>query len=70
MQTAVLQRSLRGIPADRVVRFEVIPFLSVWVDAGQLQRLLTDPQVISVQEDIPVPPMLKQGVPLIQADKV
>jgi subtilisin family serine protease len=70
MQDAMLQRSLPNIAAGRVVRFETVPFLSVRVDADQLQRIFADPQVVSVNEDVPVPPSLQQSVPLIQADKL
>jgi subtilisin family serine protease len=70
VQTEVLNRALPGIAASRVVRFETIPFLSVWVNAEQLARLLAEARVVSLQEDVPVPPSLADSVPLIEANRV
>ena len=54
---------------DSVALFDTIPFLAMNADAATLQRLLDNPQVDSIQEDVPVPPALPQSVPLIRADQ-
>jgi subtilisin family serine protease len=52
----------------RVRRFEAIPYLSMVVTPSELERLIADGRVTTIQEDVPVPPTLVQSVPLIQAD--
>jgi subtilisin family serine protease len=52
------------------VKYETIPFMSVLATRDQLERLLNDPQVVSVQEDIPLRPFLSKSVPLIRANKL
>ena len=42
-----------GIPESDVVLFTTIPYFSAFVTASQLARLMRDPGVLSVQEDIP-----------------
>ncbi len=61
-----------GDPAgdDGVRRYETIPFLSMVVTAAELARLIADDRVVTVQEDVPVPPTLLDSVPLIQAARV
>lgn len=56
MQAAVVKRVFGSSSADGVVRFSTIPFLSMFVNADQLRRLLDDPAVSSIQEDRPVAP--------------
>jgi subtilisin family serine protease len=68
VQDAVGRRA--AIPAAAIVKFETIPYLSAFVTAPQLQRLLRDPAVGSIQEDIPDRGQLAESVPLIEADKV
>lgn len=55
--------------SDSVALFDTIPFLAMNADAATLQRLLDNPQVKSIQEDVPVPPALPQSVPPIRADQ-
>lgn len=61
--------SLAGGGVSGVVLFDTIPYLAVNADSQALRRLLADPAVVSVQEDVPVPPTLAQSVPLIKADQ-
>ena len=76
-QRARLRTSQQSLLADlgawqqnrAVALFDTIPFLAMNADAATLQRLLDNPQVDSVQEDVPVPPTLLQSVPLIKADQ-
>ena len=56
-----------GVAAENVVTFEYIPFVSMWVDATQLRRILSDPNVLSVQEDLPGTAGVTVSVPRIQA---
>jgi hypothetical protein len=56
VQDAVAARVLGSASAEGVVRYSSIPFMSMFVDAGQLSRLLADPAVTSIQQDIPVAP--------------
>lgn len=68
---AAQEALLRRLGAARdAVRLSTIPFLALEADPGTLQRLLADPAVASVQEDVPMPPLLRQSVPLIAADRV
>lgn len=60
-----------GSPSDPdVVRFDFIPAMSLFVNAAELRRLLADPAVVSVQEDIPMAPELNESIPQIHADDV
>jgi len=68
VQDAVARRG--AIAANGIVKFETIPFMSAFVTPAQLRRLLGDPQVVSIQEDVPARPQLAQSVPLIRANRV
>ncbi|MER6345190.1 proprotein convertase P-domain-containing protein [Streptomyces sp. NPDC001532] len=48
--------------------FDTLPLVTVKVDKAGLDELAAQSNVISVTEDIPVPPSLDQSVPLIGAD--
>ncbi|MBK8211770.1 MAG: S8 family serine peptidase [Rhodospirillales bacterium] len=67
-QQAVLEATA-GAGVTGVTLFDTIPFAALNADAATVQRLLADPRVTSVQEDVPVPPSLLQSVPLIKADQ-
>ena len=67
-QNAVATRVLGRVTGDDIVLFDFIPYMSLWVDAAQVGRLLADPQVAVVQEDVPYPPLDKQSTPLVHAD--
>ena len=64
------QRVIRRLPprAEPVREYEVIPFFAVLADAATFDVLLSDPNVVSIQEDAPLPPALADSIPLIQAD--
>ena len=70
LQDGVATRVLGSPGAQGIVRFSVIPYMSMWVDAEQTRRLITDPQVASIQEDIPKLPTLSQSTKVINADNV
>jgi subtilisin family serine protease len=59
-----------GPGAPGAVMFDTIPFVSMFVSATQLNRLIADPDVVSIEEDVPLRPMLTQSVPFINADDV
>lgn len=55
-------------PSDAGVRrYEVIPFLSMIVTPEELDRLIADGRVLSIQEDVPVPPMLHEALRIVHA---
>jgi len=59
-----------GVPSDDVVRFDTIPFVSMWVTAAQLRRLLADPGIVNIQEDVPGTAGVTKSVPYIKAPKL
>lgn len=70
-QNATVSRTLGAAAADASVSlFEALPFVAMTVTPKQLSRLLSDPSVLSIQEDVAVPPTLTQSVPFINANKV
>ncbi|MDR4307708.1 S8 family serine peptidase [Chelatococcus sambhunathii] len=66
-QDRVVGRALGSPAGAGVVRFDYIPYVSLFVDAEALDRLLADGEVVSVQEDVPVEPLLKDSAKLIHA---
>jgi subtilisin family serine protease len=66
-QSAVSQRS--SLSTADVVRFNYIPSMSAFVTAAQLQRLLNDPDVVSIVEDVPSRPMLQDSIPLTRTNR-
>ncbi|MFD7678262.1 proprotein convertase P-domain-containing protein, partial [Streptomyces sp. NPDC060187] len=53
----------------RAQSFDKLPLVTLKVDKSGLDKLAANPRVVSVTEDIPVPPTLDQSVPLIGGDK-
>ena len=70
VQSGVAARVLGAADAQSGDRFTFIPYMSMFVNAEQLGRLLADPQVVSVQEDVPSPPALAESGPLVHAPEV
>jgi subtilisin family serine protease len=68
VQDAVATRVLGSSADQGIVRFDVIPAMSLFVNATQLRRLLADPQVVSISEDIPMPPEATASLAIIHAD--
>ena len=50
-----------------VRRFKYIPYLAMEVDAGALEALASDPDVVSIEEDRQLEPKLEESVPLVGA---
>jgi subtilisin family serine protease len=48
-----------------LVRFEIRPLIAVNVSSAELNELASDPRIVSIQYDRPMPPTLPQSVPLI-----
>lgn len=65
----LLLNQLSAYSVTSVQKFKYIPFMVVEVDAVALAELPSLPEIISIEEDIPVPPALADSVPLIGADK-
>ena len=75
------QRSLNAQAQDRVIaelegkghrlgllyKYKYTPFIAMTVDSATLDTLIASPDVISVEEDAPVPATLDQSVPRIGA---
>ena len=65
-QRALLGR-MSGHNVSSVRRFNYIPFLAMEVDAAALEALASDPEVLSIEEDKLLKPMLEESVPLVGA---
>jgi subtilisin len=58
-----------GLAAARTLRrLTTLPVLVLEVDSAALQALADRPDILSIAEDVAVPPVLVQSVPLIGAD--
>ncbi|MEW6568267.1 MAG: S8 family serine peptidase [Chloroflexota bacterium] len=68
-QDALLRR-LATFSTRLARRYAHVPFLAVEVDAQALSDLAANPAVGSIQQDIPVPPVLAESIPRIGADIV
>ena len=62
---------IRRLPAEAhgLREFDAIPFFAVIADALTFEVLLSDPNVVSMQEDAMRRATLKQSVPLVQANQ-
>ncbi|WP_420644206.1 S8 family serine peptidase [Candidatus Leptofilum sp.] len=67
-----LQQSVLNVLADSdvniVAAYQYIPYLALELDAAALETLASLPQVVAIEEDIPVPPTLSTSVPVIGGD--
>lgn len=66
MQSAVLDKvpSLRQKP-EKIKRFEFIPFMAIEADLSELEKLVSLPEITSIEEDRLAAPTLAESVPLI-----
>ena len=60
----------RGDTDAVIARSEEIPYLTLQVNAAQLQRLLADPLVRTIQQDALAAPMLKASTKVIEANRL
>ena len=58
---------MSGYNVSSVKRFKYIPYLAMEVDAAALETLASDPEVVSIEEDKLLKPMLEESVPLVGA---
>ena len=65
-QQALLVR-MNSYSISSVKRFKYIPYVAMEVDAAALGALASDPEVVSVEEDSLLKPMLEESVPLVGA---
>ena len=65
-QQALLVR-MNSHRVSSVRKFKYIPYLAMEVDAAALEALASDPQVVSIEEDKLLKPMLEESVPLVGA---
>jgi subtilisin family serine protease len=70
MQGRIAARVLGSSSAQREDRFTFIPYMSLFVTSDQLRLLMADPDVVSIQEDDPVPPTLNNSAVIINANDV
>lgn len=65
------QRTILGalVAAENVKRFETIPYMALTVGRADLRRLLNTPGIVSIAEDVPVPPTLNQSTRVINAQR-
>ena len=61
----VLAERLSIPAANFTKRFRFIPFIAMSVDEATLEQLKTAPEITSIEEDVALPPLLAQSVPLI-----
>lgn len=67
MQRRVADRVLGSSEAQKEDRFDFIPYMSMFVTPAQLGRLVGDPDVVSIQEDVQDEPLLAQSTTLVHA---
>ena len=65
-QQALLVR-MSGYSVSSVRRFKYIPYLAMEVDAVALEALASDSEVVSIEEDKLLKPMLEESAPLVGA---
>jgi subtilisin family serine protease len=70
VQDAVATRVLGSPSHPDVVKFDAIPAMSLFVNATELRTLLSDPNVVSISEDMPIVSEATDSIALIHADDV
>ena len=63
----IVLTDLAGVEMDGVKRFETVPYMALTVDAEGLTALVGSDPVITIEEDVALPPTLLDSVPLIGA---
>ena len=67
-QQALLAR-MSSHRVSSVRKFKYIPYLAMEVDAAALEALASDPEVVSIEEDKLLKPMLEESSPLVGAPR-
>jgi subtilisin family serine protease len=65
-QNSLLSK-MSSLRASHVKKFESIPFVALEVDAAALKYLADSAEVVTIEEDRPLPPLLAESVPLVGA---
>ncbi len=52
-----------------VAAYKYIPYMALELDAAALEALAQLPQVVAIEEDVPVPPALSSSIPVIGANQ-
>jgi subtilisin family serine protease len=60
----------KGHKPRSVHRYKYSPYMAMTVDSAALNALLSSPDVVSVEEDIPIPLALDWSIPLIGANQL
>ncbi|MCB8937460.1 MAG: S8 family serine peptidase [Ardenticatenaceae bacterium] len=68
LQSGVVN-ALADSNVEVLAAYKYIPYMALELDAAALEILASLPQVVSIEEDIPVPPTLSNSVPVIGADQ-
>jgi hypothetical protein len=63
----VTQLEAKGHKLRSIRKYKYTPHIAMTVDSTTLDALISSPDVISVEEDIPIPPLLDLSVPRIGA---
>lgn len=63
----LILRRLTGYDPASIKRFETIPFLAMEISVNGLERLRTDNDVVSIQEDIALAPLLTESTRIVGA---
>ena len=58
---------MSGHSISSIKRFKYIPYLAMEVDAAALEALVSDPGVVSIEEDKLLKPKLEESIPLVGA---
>lgn len=66
-QDKILQKIDR-IADNSVKKYEYVPYLALKVTKEELEKLNSSGEVVSIQEDVPVPPILDTSIPVIDAN--
>ncbi|MBP1745478.1 MAG: Subtilisin-like serine protease-like protein [Deltaproteobacteria bacterium] len=66
----VTQLEAKGHKLRSIRKYKYTPHIAMTVDSATLDALISSPDVISVEEDIPVPPLLGLSVPRIGAPQL
>ena len=62
-----LSARLPRVAAGRMRRLRNLPYVTIEADSTEFQQLLNAPEVVSIQEDIPVPPSLSSSTAVMGA---
>jgi subtilisin family serine protease len=68
MQDRIVRRVFGTAMREDIIRYSFIPYMAMSVDARHLTKLLSDPEVVNIQEDVPLRPADSNTIPIIHAD--